>query len=166
VIAALLTGCRDGELGRLECQDFNRDAGTLTIRQSKAGKPRHIPLDAEAQEFLTGCTAGRPPSQRVFLRKDGRPWGKSHQLRPMERACQAGRIDPPIGFHILRHTWASHRVMKGAPLIVVADVLGHSDTQILGWLRSTMGTSARTTSARSSRRQRWGSGLKARMSSL
>jgi integrase len=40
------------------------------------------------------------------------------------------RIEPAIGFHMLRHTWASHRVMRGMPLIVVAQVLGHADTRM------------------------------------
>jgi integrase len=40
--AALETGCRYGELVRLEVQDFNPDAGTLAIRKSKTGRPRHV----------------------------------------------------------------------------------------------------------------------------
>ena len=35
VQAALQTGCRYGELTRLEVHDFNPDSGTLTVRQSK-----------------------------------------------------------------------------------------------------------------------------------
>ena len=31
----------------------------------------------------------------------------------------------------LRHSWASHRVMAGAPLMVVAHVLGHADTRMV-----------------------------------
>ena len=44
VRAALETGCRYGELTRLEARDFNPDAGTVAIRQSKSGKPRHVVL--------------------------------------------------------------------------------------------------------------------------
>jgi len=35
---ALLTGCRYSELTRVRCGDFNADADTLAIRQSKGGK--------------------------------------------------------------------------------------------------------------------------------
>ena len=41
---ALATGCRYGELCRLEVQDFNGDTGTITIRRSKSGKVRHVVL--------------------------------------------------------------------------------------------------------------------------
>ncbi len=131
VRGALATGCRYGELCRLEVCDFDRDAATLLIRESKAGKPRHVPLDDEAAGFLTAITAGRADDERIFRRADGRPWGKSHQARPLIEACKAARVEPAANFHCLRHTWASHRVMKGAPLMVVAQVLGHSDTRMV-----------------------------------
>jgi Phage integrase family len=38
---------------------------------------------------------------------------------------------PPINFHGLRHTWASHAVMNGMPLIVVAKNLGHTTTRMV-----------------------------------
>ena len=37
----------------------------------------------------------------------------------------------PATFHALRHSWASHRVMAGAPLMVVAQALGHADTRMV-----------------------------------
>ena len=49
----------------------------------------------------------------------------------MKAACAAANIVPAAGFHILRHTWASHTVMGGAPLIVVARNLGHRDTRMV-----------------------------------
>jgi integrase len=131
VRGALATGCRYGELCRLEVRDFNRDTGTLLVRESKSGKPRHVPLDDEAAAFVGTIIAGRPGVEQVFRRADGGAWGKSHQARPLLEACHAARIEPAASFHILRHTWASHRVMKGAPLMVVAQVLGHSDTRMV-----------------------------------
>ena len=53
------TGARYGELARLEIRDFNPDAGTLTVRQSKAGKPRHVVLTAEGHALFSQLTAGR-----------------------------------------------------------------------------------------------------------
>ena len=131
VRGALVTGCRYGELARLEVRDFNRDAGTVQVRESKGGKPRWVPLDDEGQAFLEVMTAGRQGGERMFRRADGGAWGKSHQARPLLEACVAARINPPASFHILRHTWASHRVMRGMPLLAVAQVLGHSDTRMV-----------------------------------
>src|SRR5690242_18432688 len=43
----------------------------------------------------------------------------------------AARIDPPVSFHTLRHTYASLAIMAGAPSFVVAKNLGHSDTRMV-----------------------------------
>jgi integrase len=58
-------------------------------------------------------------------------WGKSHQQRPFKEACGRAKIAPAITFHELRHTWASLAIMAGAPLMVVAQNLGHSDTRMV-----------------------------------
>ena len=49
----------------------------------------------------------------------------------MVTLCKHARIDPHVGFHQLRHTWASHAVMAGMPLAVVARNLGHCDTKMV-----------------------------------
>ena len=131
VRAALLTGCRYGELCRLQVRDFVDAAGTLHIRTSKSGKARHVPLDDDASAFLRAITAGRAADESLLKRADGKAWAMSHQLRPIAEASATARLDPPANFHALRHTWASHRVMAGAPLMVVAQVLGHADTRMV-----------------------------------
>ncbi len=131
VQAALYTGCRYGELTRMSVSDFNPDAGTVTVREAKAGKPRHVILDEEGQSFFEGMTAGRPDDAPIFQREIRGRWGKSHQARPLQEACKRAKIKPAVSFHVMRHTYASHLVMNGAPLQVVAHNLGHSDTRMV-----------------------------------
>jgi integrase len=131
VRAGLETGCRYGELIRLEACDFNPDAATLTIRKSKSGKPRHVVLTDEGAAFLRDCTVGRSRHELMFRHADGSAWQRSEQARPMAEVCAHAKIKPAISFHILRHTWASHAVMNGVPLLVVAKNLGHADTRMV-----------------------------------
>jgi integrase len=131
VRAALETGCRYGELTRLEVADFNPDAGTLAIRKTKAGKPRHVVLTPEGAEFFKAHCAGRARGELLFAHADGAPWRASEQARPMRAACVRARITPVVSFHALRHTWASLAVMAGVPLLVVARNLGHTDTRMV-----------------------------------
>ena len=131
VKAALYTGCRYGELTRMSVSDFNPDSGTVTVRETKTGKPRHVILDVEGQGFFEGMTAGRPDDAPIFQRETGGRWGKSHQARPLQDACKRAKIRPAASFHVMRHTYASHLVMNGAPLLVVARNLGHSDTRMV-----------------------------------
>jgi integrase len=131
VRAGLETGCRYGELIRLEVCDFNPDASTLAIRQSKSGKPRHVVLTEEGATFFQRLCAGRHGHELMFRHGDGGAWRTSEQARPMAEACNNGEIKPAISFHILRHTWASHAVMNGVPLMIVAKNLGHADTRMV-----------------------------------
>jgi integrase len=131
VRAALETGARYQELARLQCHDFNPDAATLAIRQSKSGKPRHIVLTDEGAEFFRHVCAGHSGDALMFTRDDGAPWADSNQSERMRLACDRANISPSIGFHGLRHSWASLAVMAGAPLMVVAKQLGHRDTQMV-----------------------------------
>jgi integrase len=131
VQAALQTGCRYGELTRLVVHDFDVDAGTVHVRQSKSEKDRHVVLTEEGRAFFTQAAAGRARNALLFTHSDGKAWGKSDQARPMRRACERASISPAVGFHQLRHTWASHATMNGVPLLVVAKNLGHSDTRMV-----------------------------------
>jgi integrase len=131
VRAGLETGARLGELVALQVHDFNADAGTLAIRDSKGGKARHIVLTEQGVGFFTQLCAGRPGHATMLLRADGQPWGRAQQSPLMAAACKRAKITPPINFHGLRHTWASLATMNGVPLMVVAKNLGHRDTRMV-----------------------------------
>jgi integrase len=131
VVAALMTGARYGELGRLEVRDFNVHAGTLHVRISKSGKGRHIVLTEEGAAFFAGLCAGRAGDQRILRREGGHPWKKNDQIKLMQAAVARAHISPPISFHGLRHSYASLAVMAGMPLPVLAQNLGHRDTRMV-----------------------------------
>jgi integrase len=128
---ALETGCRYSELTRLEVADFNPDSRTVHIRRSKSGETRHVALTDDGVEFFRQVCAGRAGRDLMFQRSDGSPWTPSAQARPMLEACARAKIDPPITFHALRHSWASLAAMDGVPLQVVARNLGHSSTRMV-----------------------------------
>jgi integrase len=130
VRAAMLTGCRYGELIALQVSDFNFEAGTLSIRVSKSGKARHVVLTDEGRDLLSASVAGRSAAELIFTRPDGGPWGKSHQQRRLGLACKRAGIKPAISFHVLRHTHGSTLAMRGVPLAVIARQLGHADTRM------------------------------------
>ena len=118
----LLTGCRKGEIVRLRRDEV---AGTcLRLHDSKTG-PRTVFLNGEAQAIIerrmTGGTEFLFPSPKG----GNRP---IHDELPMwyRMRLEAGLDD--VRLHDLRHTYASHAVMQGTPLPVVARLLGHRQT--------------------------------------
>jgi integrase len=131
VLGALATGCRYGELTALRVRDFDAERDKIEIRRSKSGRSRVVVLNDEGAMLFRRLAAGRARDERVFRRGDGRPWQRSNQGPPMIAACRRAKIEPPVGFHQLRHTWASHAVMNGMPLIVVSRNLGHRDTKMV-----------------------------------
>jgi len=131
---ALHTGARYGQLITLTVADFNSDAGTLRMRSRKGDgtvKTFHVHLTTEAQQFFARLCAGRDPNGLIFARPDGTRWRKSHQIRPLKEASVRAKVSPPATFHTARHTFASHAIMNGVPLMVVAQALGHADTRMV-----------------------------------
>jgi integrase len=132
---ALLTGGRWGQLAQLLVSDFNRDAGTVRMTTRKGDgtkKVYHVHLTDEGVRFFKQACIGRNNSKALlFTKADGAPWKKSEQDRPIRAASEQAKIVPHVNFHCLRHTYASHAVMNGAPLLVVAKNLGHTDTRMV-----------------------------------
>jgi integrase len=142
VQAALQTGARYGELCRFAVADFmiveqkrpggdRASVGMIHVAKSKSGKKRDIILTEEGTAFFKQLTAGRAGNELMLRHSNGKPFGDSHQIHPIADACDRAKIVPRISFHGLRHTWASHAVMNGVQLIVVARNLGHADTRMV-----------------------------------
>jgi integrase len=116
---------------RFRVADFSHNSGTVAVRKSKSNKVRHINLTEDGVTFFRSITAGRPGNSFLFLKDNREPWKKDHQKEPLSKANERAAITPPINFHGLRHTWASHAVMNGVPLMVVAKNMGHTDTRMV-----------------------------------
>ena len=127
---ALFTGARYGELAKMRVYDFMPDQGLVFIQPGKSGKGRHIPLPPEGLAFFESLIAGKTGADFVFIRRNGRQWTKNDQQRPMKEACRKAKIEPAIGFHELRHTYASMLAQRGIDLLTISKLLGHADTRV------------------------------------
>jgi integrase len=136
VLLAIKTGLRQGELIALRWTDVDLVAGHLVVRQSatrgivttpKNGKSRKIPL---APSVLAALKSHRHlRGKLVFCTGDGRMVTKNECKRPLWRACRRAGLRQ-VGWHMLRHTFASHLVMRGAPLKAVQELLGHASIEM------------------------------------
>jgi integrase len=132
IVVALRTGLRQGELLGLRWEDVDLKAGKLMVRQSivngevgppKSGKAREVPLSDEARAELKAHRHLRGPL--VFCRIDGEALTVANCRGPLAAACKKAGLRH-VSWHVLRHSFASHLVMRGAPLKVVQELLGHS----------------------------------------
>jgi site-specific recombinase XerD len=92
---------------------------------AKNGEPRPIPIGARLKEVFAGLRQRHQLKSRyVFCHENGEKLGDIRAA--FQGACRRAGIED-FHFHDLRHTFASHLVMKGVPLKVVQELLGHKD---------------------------------------
>ena len=128
----LMTGCRPGELSRAKvCATSIRSRRPARMPESKSGKPRRVPLTREGVALLESLTAGKKSDDLIFSRADGSAWNRVAVIRGMQAASDAGNVTPRSDVLCLRHTYASHLVQKGIPLLFVASALGHRDARMV-----------------------------------
>ena len=130
VLTAARTGLRFSELRALEWGDIDFVRRILTIRRCAVGKDvgtpkngriRHVPLTDDAIAALQDIKNGTG----LIFPFDGKMFVYWTSLCRLQNACKQVGIEP-IGWHVLRHTFASQLVSRGASLKAVQDLLGHS----------------------------------------
>lgn len=115
---ALYTGMRRGELRALTWANIDLAQGLIYILQSKSGKPREIPIAPNLRDILADIGPGEPAA-KVFNIPD------ITIRRHFELALNAAGI-AGFRFHDIRHTFASHFIMKTGNLPALQKILGHS----------------------------------------
>ena len=136
IIVGLTTGLRQGELLALRWEDVDLVRGRLLVRRAvargvigtpKSGKSREIPLNDKVLAALKRHRHLR--GELVFCDEGGRMLPKGVCKWPLWSACKKAGLRR-IGWHVLRHTFASHLVLRGAPLKAVHELLGHSTIEM------------------------------------
>lgn len=124
VVLALSTGMRAGEILHLEWRDVDLARGWLTLRETKNGEMRGVPLAGKALELLKEHARIRRRLDTPLLFPGNHPAKPVNVRQPWNAAVKrAGLVD--FRFHDLRHSAASYLVMNGASLNEIAAVLGH-----------------------------------------
>jgi integrase len=130
IAAALMTGARASELARLRVCDLDRENGSVFVAESKAGKSRHIPLTAGGVKLFQELAADRGGGEPLLRQDTGLAWESGSYHRGFKATRTTAGL-AGVTFHGLRHSYASTMIRGGAPLIVVAEVLGHADTRMV-----------------------------------
>lgn len=138
--ALIYTGCRVGELIALRWSDVDFFNGVLHIEHTDylgdlqsvktAHGCRQIPLYGELLSILSHRRYNAKTSDRVFTNTLGRPIVYRTLLDNWHWFCSSIGIYEPLGFHVLRHTFAHIALRSGIPIKVVSAWLGHSDVKI------------------------------------
>lgn len=134
LFTAARTGLRYGELCELRWSDVDLVAGRLLVRRSfvcghvgtpKSGRGREVPLSPQTVAVLR---RHRHLKGLVFSHADGSRITHRVAYAMLHRICRRAGMRE-IGWYALRHTFASHLVMRNRWLKEVQELLGHADYQ-------------------------------------
>lgn len=131
---AARTGMRVGELLALRWCDTDLVNERITVRRAvargvigtpKGGRSRVIDLSDQAVALLRSVKHLRRGEDLVFHGEAGRLLTREEVKWPLWGACDRAEIDR-FGWHVLRHTFASHLAIRGESLKAIQELLGHA----------------------------------------
>lgn len=123
------TGCRVSELIRLTKEDVSLDNRTVVLF-GKGNKYRTSFLNARAELVLRKYLHQRKedcPSLIVTNRKPCRPMSKESIEKIIRTIGERAKLERNLTPHVLRHTFATNLLRRGASLEDVQRLLGHTD---------------------------------------
>lgn len=126
-------GLRVSELTALRLMDLDRRGRLITCR-GKGGKERLVPLGAAAWKWIQrylgegrDALLGQRQSDRLFVSARGRGMSRQGVWKMVATYARIAGLGKRVGPHMLRHSFATHLLERGADLHTVQMLLGHSD---------------------------------------
>ena len=125
------TGLRVSELVSLKAADVHTE---YLLAIGKGNKSRVVPLGQLAREAIDRYLRDSRPAlgkgrqhPALFITHHGRPMTRQRFWQIIGDYARAAGIRAPIHPHVLRHSFATHLVSRGADLRAVQAMLGHAD---------------------------------------
>jgi integrase/recombinase XerC len=126
------SGLRSSELLGLKVGDLDLSGGQVKV-MGKGSKQRIAPLTRESISALKKYIAGRENQEIVFLGARGKALNRRQLQRIVQARIRSAHYGGKASPHVLRHSFATHLLDRGADLKAVKELLGHanlSTTQI------------------------------------
>jgi integrase/recombinase XerD len=129
------TGMRVSELIGLRPADVNLEASYLTCT-GKGDKQRLVPIGDEAAKWVRkyqhearGVLLGKRRSPRLFVNARGGGPGLTRVgfWKILKQYARKAGLKMSISPHLLRHSFATHLLERGADLRAIQMMLGHAD---------------------------------------
>jgi len=127
------TGMRVSELIGLSVRDLELDQEYLMVR-GKGDKERLVPIGEEAAAWVRRyqrdsrpALAGRRSSARLFLNARGGALTRVGFWKILKAHGRRANLPRRLSPHVIRHSFATHLLERGADLRAIQMMLGHAD---------------------------------------
>ncbi len=126
------TGMRVSELVGVRPNDLNLGAGYLTCL-GKGSKERLVPIGRTATEWVARYNQDARPllargsSPWVFVNARGGPLSRVGFWKILKKYASRANLPRDLSPHVLRHSFATHLLERGADLRSIQVLLGHAD---------------------------------------
>ena len=127
------TGMRVSELTHLPTHQVNLEGGYVLL-YGKGSKERIVPLGSEAMKWVAryleaarGVLSKGKESPSLFINRSGKGMSRQRFWKNLKDYAQKAGLHKRITPHLLRHSFASHLLERGADLRSVQMMLGHVD---------------------------------------
>ncbi len=128
LFTAYSAGLRVSEVVNLQLKHIDRSRMQLLIEKSKGKKDRYVGLSPVLLDILENYYKGIKPRPLSYLFEGQQP-GTAYNARSAQKVFQMAKekagIKKEIGFHSLRHSFATHLLEKGIDIRYIKDLLGH-----------------------------------------
>ena len=127
------TGLRVSELVSLRTRDLHFEAGYLICR-GKGRKERVVPYGRSAKKWIEQYLSAsrpllspKPGESGLFLSRRGRPMTRQRFFQLLRGYGRLAGIKRALSPHVVRHSFATHLLERGADLRSLQLMLGHSN---------------------------------------
>lgn len=129
------SGLRVSEAVSLKIEDIDSKKMRIFVRGGKGGKDRYTVLPKVSLEMLRKYYKMYKPKHvegYIFLNREGKPIKTERTREFFRRYRRKAKIDEKFVVHSLRHGFATDLIERGASILEVKELMGHSN------IRSTM----------------------------
>jgi len=130
LFTAYSAGLRVSEVVKLRVSDIDSERMQIFVERAKGKKDRVVNLSILLLDILRQYMKLQKPRPVTYLfandKEDG-PYSIRSAQVIFQRAKNMAGIKKDIGFHSLRHSFATHLLEKGVDVKYIKDILGHFD---------------------------------------
>lgn len=126
------TGGRISEVLSLKLQDVDLAERTIHIIEGKGGKDRDIPINDKLHKTLLNYLINirEADSENFFALKRTGSVSGSYVNRVINEAAEKIGLDKNISSHVLRHSFSTNLLEKGASVVSIQKLLGHASLSV------------------------------------